>query len=413
MADKFIVDFTEDTTPANGDYLVTVDVSDTTDAPTGTNKKVQLTNLPVSSATQTALGGKANTSHTHTTSNITDFDTGVSNNTNVAANTAARHTHSNAAVLNATTASFTTADETKLDGIATGATANTGDVVGPASSTDNAIARFDGTTGKIVQGSPVQIDDAGSITGVDSLASNTMLTDTINENTTDAGVTVDGVLIKDTSGADTTISRTSANSNSLVISTANSTLSYADSIMIRAASSTGASSSGGYVYIDVGTGTSSNGRVKITNGGSSGVNLSVDNITGSRTITFPDASTALVGNTTTQTLTNKRITQRDNNIVGSTSPQTINSDNYDQFTMTAISVAMTISNPSGTPTNGQKLLIRLKDNGTARALTWDANFRAVGVTLPTTTVASKTVYVGCIYNTADSKWDAVSVNQEA
>ena len=38
-----------------------------------------------------------------------------------------------------------------------------GDVVGAASSTDNAIARFDGTTGKIVQNSSVTITDAGNI----------------------------------------------------------------------------------------------------------------------------------------------------------------------------------------------------------------------------------------------------------
>ena len=73
----------------------------------------------------TALTGKANTVHTHTAANITDFDAEVSNNTDVAANTAARHTHANKAVLDATTASFTTADETKLDGIETGAQVNT------------------------------------------------------------------------------------------------------------------------------------------------------------------------------------------------------------------------------------------------------------------------------------------------
>ena len=39
----------------------------------------------------------------------------------------------------------------------------TGDVVGPASSTDNAIARFDGTTGKLIQNSTVTISDAGGI----------------------------------------------------------------------------------------------------------------------------------------------------------------------------------------------------------------------------------------------------------
>lgn len=75
----------------------------------------------------TALSGKAATSHTHTASQVTDFASVVSSNIDVAANTAARHTHSNSSVLNATTASFLTADETKLDGIATGATANSTD----------------------------------------------------------------------------------------------------------------------------------------------------------------------------------------------------------------------------------------------------------------------------------------------
>lgn len=39
----------------------------------------------------------------------------------------------------------------------------TGDVVGPSSSTDNAVARFDGTTGKLIQDSAVTIDDAGIV----------------------------------------------------------------------------------------------------------------------------------------------------------------------------------------------------------------------------------------------------------
>lgn len=41
-----------------------------------------------------------------------------------------------------------------------------GDVVGPASATDNAVVRFDGTTGKLVQDSAVTIaDTTGNITG--------------------------------------------------------------------------------------------------------------------------------------------------------------------------------------------------------------------------------------------------------
>lgn len=41
-----------------------------------------------------------------------------------------------------------------------------GDVVGPASSSDNALTRFDGATGKIIQNSVVTLDDSGSMQGV-------------------------------------------------------------------------------------------------------------------------------------------------------------------------------------------------------------------------------------------------------
>jgi hypothetical protein len=41
-----------------------------------------------------------------------------------------------------------------------------GDVVGPASATDNAIARFDTTTGKLLQNSIVTVSDTGAITGL-------------------------------------------------------------------------------------------------------------------------------------------------------------------------------------------------------------------------------------------------------
>jgi len=53
----------------------------------------------------------------------------------------------------------------------------------------------------------------------------------------------------------------------------------------------------------------------------------------------------------------------------------------------------------------QKLTIRIKDNGTARALTWGANFRGGTIALPTTTTISKTMYVNFLWNAADTKWD--------
>ena len=48
--------------------------------------------------------------------------------------------------------------------------AGSGDFVGPASSTDNAVVRFDGTTGKLGQNSGVIIDDSNNVTGVASVA---------------------------------------------------------------------------------------------------------------------------------------------------------------------------------------------------------------------------------------------------
>lgn len=53
----------------------------------------------------------------------------------------------------------------KSDGtdISWGSLAGVGDVVGPSSSTDNAIVRFDGTTGKLVQNSSATINDSGQL----------------------------------------------------------------------------------------------------------------------------------------------------------------------------------------------------------------------------------------------------------
>ena len=55
------------------------------------------------------------------------------------------------------------------------------------------------------------------------------------------------------------------------------------------------------------------------------------------------------------------------------------------------------------------MLIRIKDNGTARALTYDTQYRAFGVTLPTTTVISKTLYIGGTWNVTDTKLDIIAV----
>lgn len=128
-------------------------------------------------------------------------------------------------------------------------------------------------------------------------------------------------------------------------------------------------------------------------------------------------SGAVVGTSDTQTLSNKILTTRISSTTSITSPLAWTSDNFDQYVATAQAGALTINADAGTPTDGKKIVFRFKDNGTARALTWTTgsskSFRAIGLTLPVTTVINKTVYVGCIYNSADDRWDAVALAQEA
>ena len=82
----------------------------------------------------------------------------------------------------------------------------------------------------------------------------------------------------------------------------------------------------------------------------------------------------------------------------------------DFFTITAQAVGLSVANPTGTPVEGQKMTIRIEDNGTAQAITWSGTqFRAsTDLTLPTSTTATKTIYLGFLYNSTDTKWDLVS-----
>ena len=85
----------------------------------------------------------------------------------------------------------------------------------------------------------------------------------------------------------------------------------------------------------------------------------------------------------------------------------------DLVTITAQAVGLTLANPTGAFVEGQSLMIRIKDNGTARTISFGTNYRAIGITLPTTTVISKTLYLGIIYNSTDGKFDVLGLNQEA
>jgi len=84
----------------------------------------------------------------------------------------------------------------------------------------------------------------------------------------------------------------------------------------------------------------------------------------------------------------------------------------DMYIVTALATGTTVAAPSGSPVDGQVLLLRVLDNGTPRTIAWNATYRVIGATLPTTTVANKTIYVGLKYNDADTKWDVLAVAEE-
>lgn len=174
--------------PAVGDLMVWTDVSDTTQAASGTTKRNE-----ARFGVGTQVNAQTGTTYTYLT---TDFRKLVTH-TNAAAIagtlpqagasfpagwymlvqnrgagaltiTPTTSTIDGAAtlVLNQNEGAIVTSDGTNyftLRGKATGA-AGVGDVVGPGSATDLAVARYDGATGKLIQDSDVTIDDDGAIT---------------------------------------------------------------------------------------------------------------------------------------------------------------------------------------------------------------------------------------------------------
>lgn len=126
----------------------------------------------------------------------------------------------------------------------------------------------------------------------------------------------------------------------------------------------------------------------------------------------------VVGTSDSQVLTTKTLIATSNvveeitTLTDSATPTPTGGSLRNLFTVTALASNATVAAPSGTPQNGNYLTIRIKDAGVAKTLAWNAIYRVIGVTLPTTTTASKTLYVGARYNSADSKWDVLAVSQE-
>lgn len=92
---------------------------------------------------------------------------------------------------------------------------------------------------------------------------------------------------------------------------------------------------------------------------------------------------------------------------------TLNSDTTDiGFQInTQAAGTLTVAAPAGTPTNGQKIMFRLKSTN-IQTFSWNSAFDGSNdLPLPSTsTGGDKYDYMGFIYNSASSKWDLLAKN---
>lgn len=84
----------------------------------------------------------------------------------------------------------------------------------------------------------------------------------------------------------------------------------------------------------------------------------------------------------------------------------------DLVDITAQAVGLTLKNPTGTFTNGQVLEYRIKDNGSAQAISFESNFNAFGSALPTITTAGKKMLLMVQYDSNTSKFNVLPKIEE-
>lgn len=98
----------------------------------------------------------------------------------------------------------------------------TGDVVGPGSATDNALVRFDSTTGKLIQNGVITEDDTGNLSVTASVSGATLSTTVSNTSNTASSNALQQVTVAGTSAGDAFTTYTVAGTTNWSVGTDNS-----------------------------------------------------------------------------------------------------------------------------------------------------------------------------------------------
>lgn len=131
----------------------------------------------------------------------------------------------------------------------------------------------------------------------------------------------------------------------------------------------------------------------------------------SPTLTTPVvASIVNTGTQTVPTVTGTIMQYSTASVGSDTTPDPTGDAKLNEYYLTALAGAAAFNAPSGSLTNGNMLRIRIKDNSTARALTWDAIYIASpDLPLPTTTILGKTMYLFFVYNSTTPAWNLIGL----
>lgn len=274
-----------------------------------------------------------------------------------------------------------------------------GDVVGPASATDNAVARFDTTTGKLIQNSAVTIaDTSGNMAGVGTI--NTLTLPSSNfVGLTDSQTLTNKILTAPTMTAPvlgTPTSGTLTNATGLPISglvASTSTAIGVGSVELGNASDTTLSrSSAGVLAVE---------GVVIPS-------ISSSNTLTNKTLTAPVMTAVAetgVGTADLLAPNNHTVTVASN---AGTCSQSFLVNTFTNSSAATMAITLGVSTP--TPKDGQFMVVRVYDfSAVTQTIGW-TNTENSTVSVPTTSNGSTTLPLSVcfMWNAATSKWRCVA-----